>query len=250
MVSLLSSLTRSLRTLTASFLFAAIIVHVTLFGRRGSGVNPLFTFGYNSNTGQYIGLDGVVDESLVLEAMEERISLGIERMRNYLAAVQSGAGNLADLQSAAIVEIRNMNIQLYALAKGGFPAMGIQDYFAASKIVQSELTYFANFTSEISAGNLSAAQIEARLQQYGKHAWASYWAGKNAAMKIAGATHESREANDDEGTCDDCRGYERQGIKPLGFYPAPGEGSVCMGNCRCKKIYYIEQDGKFVRMAA
>lgn len=204
-------------------------------GRRSA---DLFRFVYDAVTGDYVDLNGVKpDQELILDAMMARITESKQRITAAYQAAINGQMTAANAQALAITELRNINVQLYALGRGGFASMTPADYTQASQLLQTELQYFRDFSNQMIAGELSQAQIEVRLNQYGNHAWQQFWTGKTAAMERAGFSEERRLAVDDGGTCEDCRGYEAQGWQKLGSLPEPGQQSVCHANCRCMKEY-------------
>lgn len=204
-------------------------------GRRSA---DLFRFVYDAVTGAYLDLSGVKpSQELILEAMEGRIADSKQRITAAYQAAINGQMSAVDAQALAITELRNINVQLYALGRGGFASMTPADYTQASQLLQTELQYFRDFSNQMIAGELSQAQIEARLNQYGNHAWQQFWTGKTEAMERAGMSESRRIAVDDGGTCDDCRYYEAQGWQKIGTLPHPGQQSVCRGNCRCTEEF-------------
>lgn len=113
--------------------------------------------------------------------------------------------------------------------------------------LQNELTFLRGFSEKIAAGELTPAQIEANAQLYANHLQSSYWTARTDIAEQEGATHEARQTQPAE-HCDDCLGYEAQGIVPIGTLPAPGFDSVCRANCQCIKIYYRVINGAFVEV--
>ena len=102
--------------------------------------------------------------------------------------------------------------------------------------LNSELTYLRDFITQIADGNLTPAQIAARLDQYGNHVQQTFWGAQTDTQGAAGYTEERRVLNPGE-SCDDCIGYAGQGWQPIGSLPEPGEDSQCRANCNCSKDY-------------
>jgi hypothetical protein len=102
--------------------------------------------------------------------------------------------------------------------------------------LRSELGFMSSFISEITAGNLSEAQIAARFDMYGDGISKTYWGAQTAVQSASGFTEERRILNGDN-HCDDCIGYASQGWQPIGTLPEPGDECQCISNCNCGKEY-------------
>lgn len=216
------------------------------------GRRTRFEFVYDSRAARYRNRDGrFLSERDALEIMEGRIDEGFEAMKDYLAdaLAPDTPTTLEDWQAAMAEELRHMHVQMLLVGKGGINNATPADYGRIGAKLRGEYEFLQNFAEQIASGSQSLAQINNRMAQYSGGVWSSYWKGRNAAVAEIGATHESRNAVDDDGTCDDCKGYERQGIVEIGTLPAPGEASVCRHRCRCTKEYYRRENNRFVRVA-
>lgn len=192
---------------------------------------------FNPQRGQYINVDGIaLDEKLVLETMLERIEASKQRNAQYAAALANGDFSVSDFNRAMDTEINNLNLQLYALGRGGWETMTPDDYLRAQAIINEEIGFRQGFSADIASGKLSAAQLEARMNLYPEHAWQAYFAGQGIAKQRAGFTQERRVLQPAE-HCEDCERYAGLGWQPLGTLPKPGRDSACKANCKCIMEY-------------
>lgn len=133
-------------------------------------------------------------------------------------------------------EIRDAWRTQYILMRGGIEQMRPQDWGWLGGKLNYEYRRLEMFASDILAGNLSEAQIRARVALYGEASKVAYHRGEMLAKLGAGYTEERRRTSPAE-HCDDCLTFEARGWVPIGTLPEPGEQSACMRNCRCFKEY-------------
>lgn len=201
---------------------------------------------WNGRAGRYIDPETgrFVPKQAEVRALDERITTGIDQIRAVTAGVLSGAVTVAEWQTAIAVELRRMHTQAAALGRGGWQQMTPRDWGRVGRKLRDEYAYLGNFATTLAGGNLSEAQVNARLTLYVNGIWSSYWKGARGAMEGAGMTEERRVLTPAE-HCRDCEGYAAEGWQPLGSLPEPGEGSACGHNCRCIKVYRA-LDGRMV----
>lgn len=201
---------------------------------------------WNAGAGRYIDPDSgrFVPKQAEVRALDERITAGIDQVRAVTVGVLEGAVSVEDWQTAVAVELRRMHTQAAALGRGGWQQMTPRDWGRIGRALRDEYAYLRGFAEALAGGNLSEAQVNARLTLYVNGIWSSYWKGAAGAMQGAGMTEERRILTPAE-HCKDCEGYAAQGWQPLGSLPEPGEGSVCGHNCRCIKVYRAP-DGRMV----
>lgn len=199
----------------------------------------LIRFNYDTNTGQYFDprTRQFVPRSRMIDVMNQRIAASNELVAVAVAQAQAGEISFSQMQSILTTEVRNLNVQLYALGKGGFNQMTQADYGRAGNILRTEYTYMRKFISDIQTGNMTPAQVANRYNLYMDHAWQSYWTGDVQAKATAGFTEEKRDAENDKATCDDCRRYDSDGWQPINTFPRPGQKCQCKARCRCEVIY-------------
>lgn len=110
----------------------------------------------------------------------------------------------------------------------------------------SEFQFLRDFALGILRGEVTASQIQQRMNQYANGIWSSFWKGKSTQQENAGASVERRILDPAASHCEDCVGYAAQGWQPIGSLPAPGEDSQCGHNCRCEKEYARLENGQVI----
>jgi hypothetical protein len=111
-------------------------------------------------------------------------------------------------------ELKNIYINQYAMARGGYNAMTQQDWGSIGGQLKRQYEYMQNFADKIASGDLSAAQIEQRMQYYFKSATQAFERGKAAAAGIFGQ---------------------------LPQYPGDGR-TRCRTNCKCEWVIEETED--------
>lgn len=201
-------------------------------------------YGYEAATGRYRNLTTgrYVSEADVMRLMQAEIDSSMERMRDLLAAAQSGETpyTIADWQRAMANELRQVHGEMLMLSVGGRNNVTAEDWGSLGLRLRDEYAYLNGFANDI-AGGLSDAQIDARMQMYADASWNSFWHGKTDAMERAGFSEERRILDPQAETCGDCEGYAARGWQPMGTLPEPGEKSQCLRRCRCRKVYRKSQ---------
>lgn len=145
---------------------------------------------------------------------------------------------------ALLIEI--LYIQQAELAAGGESQMTPILWALIVTALNVQYGFLEGFAQQINAGQLTAAQIEARTRMYVNSSRESFWIVKDEKAKDAGFTQENWEAIGDDATCDPCFTADALGWQPIGTFGQPGSGRVqidpltlCDGltNCRCEKLY-------------
>jgi hypothetical protein len=194
------------------------------------GSNPFY---WNAGAGRYVDASGrFVPQQELIAVMETRLREGVDRLQTMIQPVLDGTVRLDEFQYVMAVELRRIHTQMAALGRGGWDQMRPADWGRVGRRLKDEYEYLMKFTDQIARGELSEAQILARLQQYENGVWSSYWKGKQGAARDAGFTEERRVLQPAE-HCEDCISWASQGWQPLGSLPAPGERSVCGNYCQC-----------------
>jgi hypothetical protein len=182
----------------------------------------------------------LVSRDNVNAMVDFRIKEGINRLNEMADGVMTGSTpyGIADLQRATAIEIRNMQVQLAAMGKGGRANMTPADWGKVGATLREEFKYLNGFMAELSAGNLTEGQVRNRLRMYGNKAYNQYWNTRQNGAAASGFTEERRVLDRSAETCRDCEDLAALGWQPLGSLPNPADGStVCLSNCRCSKEY-------------
>lgn len=143
-------------------------------------------------------------------------------------------GDFGDLFKA---ELKSTYIQQYLLGIGGREQMTPEDWGSVGGMLHEQYRHVADFVQEVAAGNLSEAQIQARVRMYTNSSREAFERAHGRIADKAGMTEELWVLGVAE-HCPDCMDYAAEGWQPLGHFPAPGEGATqCLTNCQCHKAY-------------
>lgn len=200
------------------------------------GLNPdSLGYGWNAGAARYVdrATGRFVAQDDVIAVMEQRIEAGIGRLQDMARGVIEGRVEVGALQEAGIVELRRINTQLAALGRGGWRQMSPSDWGRVGAHLRQEYEYWRGFMQDIASGNLTEAQINARLGLYGNHAWQSYWMQDETAKREAGAVEERNILDDGAAHCTECPDLTARGWVAIGELPPPG-ARECQANCRCQ----------------
>lgn len=125
------------------------------------------------------------------------------------------AGSLTDALAGGKISIQRWQLDFrqnlkdiyrneYLLARGGRGAMTQSDWGKLGAMLKKQYGYMNRFAEEIAAGNLTDAQVKARMDMYFKSARQAYERGAESA----------------------------RGMPPLPAHPGDGS-TVCLSNCQC-----------------
>lgn len=178
----------------------------------------------------------VISQDEMLRVLGERAAASKAITSVAIEQALAGEISFSEMESIMAVEVRNLNIQLYSMGKGGISQISPLDREIMSGILTEEYTFMGNFVTDIQSGNLSPAQVSNRYDSYMEHSRQSFWEGSRAAAVAAGMTQERRVLNPAE-HCQDCIGYAAQGWVRINTLPRPGQASECRSNCKCTIIF-------------
>lgn len=155
---------------------------------------------YRDESGQFVSSETVRD------FMRLSIEANGSISETIAAQLANGSLNTADATLLVRETLKTEYIQLGILGKGGQDQMTQQDWGHIGQMLKVQYQYLDGFMAEIAGGNLSEAQIRARLNMYYESSQQSYEA-MNALTR---------------------------GIKFRDLPAYPGDGStICLSNCKC-----------------
>lgn len=189
-------------------------------------------FAYNVTRGRYESNGQSVPQERVVAAVERRQEDGAQLVKMLSDQLINGQITVREWQDAFAIELRRMHMESFAAGRGGWDRITTADRRVIEARLRDEYLFLRQFASEIANGNLSQAQINARMRLYIEHVKASYWQGDMAAKNAAGATQMRRVLTPAE-HCAACSDYASQGWVRIGSLPVPGDGSPCGANCKC-----------------
>jgi hypothetical protein len=179
-----------------------------------------------------------VARDTVLAIVDDRINRGIDLASDYLAAVTDGGAPVEAWQTAMARELKRVHLHALASGKGGWDQLTQADYGRVGARLREQYAYLRNFAQEVADGQLSEAQIRARMAMYSRSARTALFDGELAAKRAAGFTQKRRVLNPAE-HCADCTSYAARGWVAIddNSLPMPGKDSECRTNCKCDLEY-------------
>jgi hypothetical protein len=127
--------------------------------------------------------------------------------------------------------LRQVSIWQYSIGIGGIGKLESRDYGIIGNQLRGEYSYLRAFSNDIISGELSEAQIRARLNLYFNKTRALYERGRREGHRNNGYIWEKRSLNSQQ-ECADCSAYSRMGWQIIGTLPGIGESCSCKSNCR------------------
>lgn len=199
------------------------------------------SFYWNANSQQYHYANGskkgqFVREKDVARITEKAIEYELQVGNKITKDLLSGKINVSTWEQQTAQSIRNLAIYQYSLGIGGIKQMDWRDHAEISGKVNLQYQYLRGFSRDIIQGNLSEAQILARVQMYYNKTRHFYEDGKLEGHTRNGFLWERRVLAAFH-SCDDCVRYSGVGWVRIGTLPNPGESCQCRANCKCVKYY-------------
>lgn len=199
------------------------------------------SFYWNANSQRYHYANGnkkgqFVREKDVVRITEKAIEYELQAGNKITKDLLSGKINVSTWEQKTAQSIRNLAIYQYSLGIGGIKQMDWRDHAEISGKVNLQYQYLRGFSRDIIQGNLSEAQILARVQMYYNKTRHFYEDGRLEGHARNGFLWERRVLAAFH-SCDDCVRYSGVGWVKIGTLPNPGENCQCRANCKCVKYY-------------
>ena len=187
----------------------------------------------NTATGQFVSLADIfnlrdTNETATVDTLA-RLSLALSD-----GQLPQGAWFLAMQQ-----QLRRLTVQQGALGAGGFTALTKRDLKRMDRALQEDWPRLQAFGEAIAKGQLSEAQIRARVNMYAGHARTQFYATQRRPVhKRSEVVLERRLIKPGE-VCPLCSYLASLGWQPYGSLPLPGQSVAdwtdgqCYTACRC-----------------
>ena len=187
----------------------------------------------DQSTGRYMA------RSDVMSYVNESLAASGTATNDMGSMVAQGIISPADFETIARQEIKEQYITQYMLGRGGRDAMTQADWGSIGGMLRDQYhPYFDGFMADIKAGNLSEAQIQARLRMYVDSSRQAYEKAHERNAKDLGMDEESWAVDMSLENCEDCLAYRAEGWQEIGYFPEPADGSTrCLSHCGCEKLY-------------
>lgn len=180
-----------------------------------------------------------LSRSVVLSYIEQSIRASQNVSLTLAEMVYNGILSVSDWEDIMREQIKREYIRSYLLGHGGVNTMTAADWGRIGGMLAEQYKYLKNFASQIATGNLSFVEIQSRSGMYFSSAREAYERATGIQAEEWGAVSESWHTMPGSNSCADCIAFEREGVKPFGYFPYPGSGkTACLTNCNCTKLYY------------
>lgn len=181
---------------------------------------------WQSLTGQTVPSAEVL---ATIDAYGSEANATLEGLTRQLYA---GEISLSDWQRAVAEELKDAHLNVSMLARGGADNMGSAEYGRVGGTLKDEYRWLDRFANQIADGEVSEAQAQARIQQYGNATKQSYYREFDRATPPGEVLDWVLHPGEN---CPDC--VEMANNSPyqpgeLRIYPGSGH-TRCRGRCKC-----------------
>lgn len=158
----------------------------------------------------------------------------IETLTDDLIANKIG---LAKWEKSLAEELKTLHVQRALLARGGRKASTQDDWLSIGRILRDEYRFVHEMALDIVDGNMSEAELKARLKLYTERSSLSSHTMKKENARDSGYKYMKRILGSTDHHCQECLVYASLGVLPIGQLPLPTVSCSCMANCKCSVVY-------------
>lgn len=201
---------------------------------------------FDRRAGQFRGSNGrFVSKAAVQGFVNSEVRALEVELNAIVSAATRGRLLTADMQRQMAIALKESHIRQAALGAGGTKQMTPAHYGALGYGLSEQYQRIAGLGSVLSRGELSQAQIEARLRQYAESSRSAFWNANKRTHGDIGFNQAKRSLDPGAAHCAECLSYDTEGEwRPIGGVIAPGNACSCRGRCRCRISYRRFSDGK------
>lgn len=177
-------------------------------------------------------------EDKLRELFAKRLASHQEAVRGVTDRLIGGDMTTREWQKAIADSMRQAHIEGRMFGVGGQWGMGPEDIDAVVARLHDQYRYLGDFGQQIARGELSEAQIRARIAQYVESPpRETFRRASEAVHRVAGYDQERNVLGVVQTEhCQDCELEAARGWVPLGEIKIIGERQ-CRGNCKCEIEY-------------
>jgi hypothetical protein len=184
----------------------------------------------DASTGRFVPQSRVRE---AIDAFADGVADELESLtRRYLA----GSLDIAEWEESARSTIKAAHMATAAIAAGGRDRMGPIQAGRAGSRIRREYEYLFNLSRSVERGDVSDAQLLARIRLFGLGSTRAYEAARRGEMINAGFSEEARFTHATN-SCGPCLDYASRGWVPIGTLPSTGTECDCVSNCKCTFSY-------------
>lgn len=154
-----------------------------------------------------------------------------QTMASLAQRVSAGELTIGQWETQMRAAVKASNVTAFSYGRGGRQAVTADDRTVLGQLIDKQNAYLSGFVRDLVAGEMSAAQIEARATLYASAAVHANAAGEDAAW-VGSDYQELNVRGGSRFPCDECPALSAQGWVDGGILPRPGTRS-CAANCRC-----------------
>lgn len=187
----------------------------------------------NTSTGKFTSRTDILG---LLDAQTGALEKQVGELTN---AVMEGRIAASVWQEQMRSEVKRQVLSQAALGSGGWDRISQSAYGRAGADLRQLYAKISGTASDIADGTVSLAQAMARANEYAGHGRSHFYEAEREKVKPSASNMmliERRRLGGGGKTCQDCINFYDQGWQPMGMLPAPGDDSVCQGNCKCVMI--------------
>jgi hypothetical protein len=189
-------------------------------------------FTYSPDTGAYRTVRGVVDTSLVQDALEQIIQTTQDHLAVLGQRRAEGRMPTADWRQAVQDELKQAHLAAAALAHGGWDQLDASTRGFVGSRLRTQYDYLSQFAVQVPGGAAFDGQAMARLAQYGDGAIrGTFYEVQRRDAEDRGADEERNVLGSGQ-PCTECPELTARGWVPIGTLPAIG-ARICHGHCHC-----------------
>ncbi len=182
------------------------------------------------DSGKFVGKKAV--ENLTVKAIVQ-----VENdLRTITDLLIEGKIEVKAWESASQAALKNLHTWNYLLGAGGEKQMTQSDYGALGQKLKQEYGYLRELAQELIRGELSEAQLRARMAQYASSGGTTHELARAKNHKKAGYLWEKR-LRTKINSCESCYTYAEMGWQPIATLPEAGQKCECRSNCGCYKVF-------------
>ena len=177
-----------------------------------------------------VSMGQFVPDITVINEMRRHVAATFDILDNLTSQLYRGQITLGQWQIAVASELKDAHLAQSMFAVGGKQNMSAVEFGRVGGTLADEYRHLSQFADDIAAGRVSAAQAQARIQQYGKAAQQSFW--REYSLTRPGLINWVLHPADHCPDCVDLAAGSPYTAATLPTHPGAGE-TVCRGNCNC-----------------
>lgn len=195
---------------------------------------------YNPDTQRYRDASSgkFVSRANINDLLREQVQSAESRLHDIATAYHEGRIAPASFVDIVRTEIKRLEIQQVALAKGGFDRLDYGDFGRVGGSLRGQYAKIIGTAQDVADGKVSLPQLLNRMNGYVGEGRKLYYQTlrDNAPKPSEGMATIERRILGDANHCQDCIDYYNQGYQLAGVLPRPGEDCKCQSHCRCSIV--------------